>query len=73
MPRAGRYAVTDGTVRSELNTADRSLHQRHVAAVRDHETALQSQLQRLGIPLLQASTDAAPLTLLQTYYGQSRR
>ena len=73
LPRAGRYAVTDGTVRSELNTADRSLHQRHVAAVRDHETALQSQLQRLGIPLLQASTDAAPLTLLQTYYGQSRR
>ena len=73
LPRAGRYAVTDGTARSELNTADRSLRQRHTATVSEREASLHSQLLRLGIPLLQASTDAAPLSLLQTYYGQSRR
>ena len=30
-------------------------------------------MQRLGVPVLQASTDSAPFSLLQTYYGNSRR
>lgn len=73
LPRAGRYAVTDGLARSELNTGDRRLAQRHADAMHAREAALQGQLLRLGIPLLQASTDIAPLGLLQTYYGPSRR
>ena len=30
-------------------------------------------LVRLGIPLLQASTDRAPFPLLQQFYGEARR
>lgn len=73
LPRAGRYAVTDGENRSELNTASRQLRKQY----RDSFTRRQQQLKeitgRLGIPVLSASTDQPPFTLLQTYYGNSRR
>lgn len=73
LPRSGRYAVTDGTRRSELNTGDRQLRQRHAQSRREQALALQNQMLRLGIPLLEASTASAPLGLLQTYYGETRR
>ncbi len=73
LPRAGRYAVTDGELRSELNTADQRLREHHAATMKRQRQVLRNDLLRLGIPLLRASTDSAPLTLLQTYYGSSRR
>ena len=39
----------------------------------DQREALSNDLLRLGIPLLNASTDAAPFTLLQQFYGENRR
>lgn len=73
LPRAGRYAVTDGVNRSELTTGDARLRQ----AYRDEYTRQQDQLEDLmrrhGIPVLQANTSQAPFTLLQTYYGDPRR
>jgi uncharacterized protein (DUF58 family) len=73
LPRAGRYAVTDGDQRSELHTADRRLRQAYQQRARAHREALSQDLLRLGIPLLQASTDSAPFTLLQKFYGDKRR
>ncbi len=73
LPRAGRYAVTDGSTRSELHTADTALRRRFEDARQAQQAALATDLQRLGIPLLEASTDASPLVLLQTYYGEPRR
>jgi uncharacterized protein (DUF58 family) len=73
LPRAGRYAVTDGIERSELATADRRLRVSYQQHAEQRAQTLGKNLQRLGIPLLHASTEQAPFVLLQTYYGESRR
>jgi uncharacterized protein (DUF58 family) len=73
LPRAGRYTVTDGAGRSELYTADRRLRRDYQERAQARREALSQDLLRLGIPLLGASTDTAPFTLLQQFYGESRR
>lgn len=72
LPRAGNYAVTDGKQRSELQTADRRLRQRYRKQFKGQRESLSRDLMRLGIPLLQATTDRAPFGLLQDYYGERR-
>ncbi len=73
LPRAGRYAVTDGSRQSELDTAGRSLRERYRAHFESGRQTLGDDLKRLGIPLLRASTDTSPFALLQQYYGEQRR
>ncbi len=73
LPRAGRYAVTDGERRSELDTADQRIRAHYQRSMAAQSATLQQDLQRLGIPLLAASTEHAPLSLLQTYYGEAGR
>jgi uncharacterized protein (DUF58 family) len=73
LPRAGRYAVTDGSSRSELNTADRSLQREYQVAMTVRQDNLKRDLLRLGVPLLDASTSEAPFALLQNFYGEQRR
>ena len=73
LPRAGQYAVTDGASRSELHTADKRLRRRYQEKFQLREDELSRDLMRLGIPLLRAQTDQPPFTLLQNYYGDSRR
>lgn len=73
LPRAGRYAVTDGEQRSALHTADRVLRETFHRQARELRDSLSRDLLRLGIPLLAASTDRAPFGLLQQYYGDARR
>jgi len=73
LPRAGRYAVTNGRERSELDTGDQSLRSAYAGDYRQQRETLSRNLQRLGIPLLQATTDQAPLSLLQSLYGDPRR
>jgi uncharacterized protein (DUF58 family) len=73
LPNAGRYAVTNGHERSELDTSDAALRHRYAEQLIQHQDVLTKNLQRLGIPLLSASTDRSPYTLLQQYYGGTRR
>ena len=73
LPRAGHYAVTDGTARSELDTADSSLRKAYAERARAQRELLSTDLLRLGIPMLQARTDQAPFSLLQQFYGDPRR
>jgi uncharacterized protein (DUF58 family) len=73
LPRAGKYTVTDGSARSELNTADKRLRNIYQQRFQQHRDLLSQDLLRLGIPMLQASTDRAPFTLMQQFYGNSRR
>ena len=73
LPRAGKYAVTDGTERSELHTADSKLRRAYEQRFRATPRRAEPGLMRLGIPMLQASTDRAPFTLLQQFYGDTRR
>ena len=72
LPRGGRYAVTDGEQRSELNTGDRFLRRDYSDTFDSAQKLLQQNMAKLGIPVLQASTAEAPFTLLQTYYGDRR-
>lgn len=73
LPPPGRYAVTDGQRRAELNTADPKLRERYHRDQVQQREALARELQRLGIPLLQASTEESPFLLLQRYFGERRR
>ena len=73
LPRAGHYAVTDGSDRTALNTADARLREDYRAAHRQQQQALATIMRPLGIPVLNAGTDASPFLLLQTYYADRRR
>lgn len=73
LPPAGRYAITDGQQRSELLTADRHLRHSYQQEQEQRMAALGTDLQRLGIPLLRASTAESPFLLLQHYFGEQRR
>lgn len=73
LPRAGRYAVTNGSERSELHTANKTLRKQYFESAQQRQESLSSDLLRLGIPLLRASTDSPPFTLLQRFYGDPRR
>ena len=73
LPRAGTYAVTNGHERNELHTADRKLRLRYQQQFQQQRDTLSSDLLRLGIPILTATTDQSPFSLLQKYYGGSRR
>lgn len=72
LPRSGVYAVTDGSDRAQLNTADPALRRAFEHQAREHAESLAGDLQRLGIPLLRFTTDQAPLPILQRYYGAAR-
>ncbi len=73
LPPPGRYAITDGQQRSELLTGDRHLRQQYQQEQETRIAALGTDLQRLGIPLLHASTGESPFLLLQRYFGEQRR
>lgn len=69
LPPAGHYAITDGIDRLDLDTAAPSLKSRYAEESRLALEAHRERLQRLGIPLLMARTDEAPLSLLRRLYG----
>lgn len=73
LPQAGRYAVTDGEQRSELNTADRSVRREYSQRFQQRTRYLGEIMGRLGIPVLPVSTAEAPFAVLQKYYGETRR
>jgi hypothetical protein len=73
LPRGGHYAVTDGEQRSELQTSDRKLRFRYRQQFNERRELLSSDFRRLGIPILQATTNSAPFTLLRQYYGDRVR
>ncbi len=73
LPKAGRYAVTDGRARSELDTADRGLRSSYRERARQRSERLSRDLLRLGIPMMKAQTDQAPFSVLQQFYGDPRR
>ncbi|EED33194.1 ATPase [gamma proteobacterium NOR5-3] len=69
LPPAGRYSVTDGQARADLDTGIFGLSQRFAELYTARVDGYQQQLQRLGIPMLSANTTQAPLTLLRNIYG----
>lgn len=69
LPPAGRYSVTDGDARADLDTGQRGLAQRFADLYAARINGYREQFQRLGIPVLSATTLEAPLTLLRNIYG----
>ena len=72
LPRSGYYAVTDGQQRSELQTSDKALRQAYHHRFMQRQEELTIALQKLGIPLVRASTGDVPFQVLKQYYGKSR-
>ncbi|MDP5071461.1 MAG: DUF58 domain-containing protein, partial [Congregibacter sp.] len=71
LPPPGRYSVTDGQSRSDLDTGMYGLAERFAELYATRMQGYEQQFQRLGIPLLRASTSQAPLTLLRAVYTQT--
>ncbi len=69
LPQSGSYSVTNGDQRARLYTGDRRLRETFEQRYQDQLSALQQALGKVGIPMIQASTDASPLAQLQAYYG----
>jgi uncharacterized protein (DUF58 family) len=69
LPGAGSYAVTDGESRAQLFTGDSGLRDAFAGRYRQQLDTLRQSLGRLGVPLIEASTDESPLGILQAYYA----
>jgi uncharacterized protein (DUF58 family) len=76
LPAAGRYTVTDGDNRTDLLTGSAAMQSSYREHFDNSLAALRSAYGKLGVPVIEAGTDDAPLHLLQSYYsggGSSRR
>ncbi|MEM1189783.1 MAG: DUF58 domain-containing protein [Pseudomonadota bacterium] len=69
LPPAGQYTVTDGANRVDLDTGISGLGQSFGADFTARRSACEEQMQRLGIPMLTASTADSPLALLRRVFG----
>jgi len=73
LPPPGSYRVTDGRAHCELDTGIASLRQAFARERDADHAALQEMFQRLAIPLLEVSTEQAPLLVLKHYFAGDRR
>lgn len=69
LPEAGRYTVTDGVNRTDLLTGSTALRHNFSVHFDDSLDALRSAYGKLGVPVIEAHTEQAPLHLLQSYYS----
>lgn len=72
LPPAGEYAVTDGRSRTHLDTSAAALRASFAQEFEIRLEFCRERLLRLGVPLIQASTQQAPLNLLRQVYGDSK-
>lgn len=72
LPSAGQYTVSDGEHKRQIFTGDKKLRQHYQQQFQQKLTDLHQLLGKLGIPLIEVSTDQAPLKRLLTFYGQGR-
>lgn len=71
LPPAGIYAVTDGSGRCTLDTGDARLRARFDSDVSTQQRAVAALLRKLAIPCIEVSTDDAPVTVLNRYFGKA--
>ncbi len=69
LPPPGQYTVTDGNQRSQIHTGSHIAQQNYMQHFEDKQQELKQQLGKLGIPLIEVSTEQAPLQHLLRYYG----
>ena len=69
LPPPGQYTVTNGNQRSQIHTGSNQARKNYTQHFADKQQALKQQLGKLGIPLIEVSTEQAPLQHLLRYYG----
>lgn len=69
LPVAGRYAVSDGTGKSILETGSPVLAERYQQEFDQEVEELRRDYQNLRVPLIPMSTSEAPLPVLQRYFA----
>lgn len=72
LPPPGRYTVTDGSRRLDLDSGDNALRARHRDCFDQRVRELQSLFAGLGAPLIPIATDQPPLAVLGRYFGGQR-
>jgi hypothetical protein len=73
LPPPALYTVTDGQQRMALDSGENTLRLRHRAAFEERLQTLQQLFTSMAIPLLEASTEQAPLTLFRQSAARHRR
>jgi uncharacterized protein (DUF58 family) len=73
LPGAGRYTVTNGVDKTDLHTGDKALRLQFTERFESTLQSLRGEYGKLGIPVIEASTEQAPLSLLQAYYADGSR
>ena len=73
LPIAGRYAVTDGSSSSDLETGNEVVRLAYEKSATDRIEKLDKTMSKLGIPLLKAATNKSELKLLQSFYGKQKK
>jgi uncharacterized protein (DUF58 family) len=69
LPPPGQYTVTNGSQRSQIHTGSNKAQRNYKQQFEDKQKELKQQLGKLGIPLIEVSTEQAPLQHLLRYYG----
>ena len=69
LPPAGRYSVSDGLQRRQIETDAKKLRQHYAQQFDQQLEHLHQQLAKVGIPLIEISTDHPPLQRLREFYG----
>jgi uncharacterized protein (DUF58 family) len=73
LPPPGTYTVTDGQRQQLIHTGGRQARQRYAQHFEQRHNALQQQLAKLGIPLIDIGTEQPPLQRLLHYYGAQNK
>lgn len=72
LPPPGQYTISNGQQRNQIHTGDKAVRERYSQHFSTKLETLHQQLGKLGIPLIEASTDQAPLQRLLHYYSARR-
>lgn len=70
LPNSGRLNISDGQHRQLLDTGNRNTRRAFEQRYNDHQSQLQQLATRLGIGLIELSTEQAPQTQLQAVFGK---
>ncbi len=71
LPRAGQYTITNGEQRHQIYTGSKRARQDYRQHFEEKKHHLSQQFGRLGIPMINISTEDSPLAVLLQYYGNT--
>ena len=69
LPPAGQYTVSDGQQRRQIETGAKKMRRHYAQHFKQRLEQLHQQLAKVGVPLIEVSTDHAPLQRLREFYG----